>query len=135
MPSYRWIVPRDSVPFEKRQVVAKACTDIHCGSTGAPRSFVHVTFHEYDDESEFATPYYLDAGNRAGRTEEVKRKLMSDLLGTFQRDQWPLAGAGDRPAVRGTGSLVDGRRKGTSGGRRRGSGVVRRRGSGGLGVE
>ena len=83
MPSYRWIVPRDSVPFEKRQEVARACTDIHCGSTNAPRSFVHVTFHEYDDESEFATPYYLDAGNRAGRPEEVKRKLMSDLLGTF----------------------------------------------------
>ena len=87
MPSYQWIVPRDSVPFEKRQEVAKACTDIHCGSTGAPRSFVHVTFHEYDDESEHATPYFLDAGNRAGRPEEVKRKLMSDLLGGEPKSQ------------------------------------------------
>ena len=83
MPSYQWIVSKDSVPFKKRQEVAKACTDIHCGSTGAPRNFVHVTFHEYDDESEHATPYFLDAGNRAGRPEEVKRKLMSDLLGAF----------------------------------------------------
>ena len=85
MPSYQWIVPRDSVPFEKRQEVALACTDIHCGSTGAPRSFVQVTFHEYDGESEHATPYFLDAGNRAGRPEDVKRKLMSDLLAAFSQ--------------------------------------------------
>ena len=81
MPSYQWIVPRDSIPFEKRQEVARACTDIHCGSTNAPRSFVQVTFHEYDGDGEHATPYFLDAGNRAGRPEEVKKKLMSDLLG------------------------------------------------------
>ena len=90
MPSYQWIVPRDSVPFEKRQEVALACTDIHCGSTGAPRSFVQVTFHEYYGESEHDTPYFLDAGNRAGRPTCSAPSAIS----TTSRRIWS---AGDSP--------------------------------------
>ena len=82
MPYYRCVVPEGSVPFEQRQAVAKAFTDIHCGSTGAPRSFVHVVFDEAPD-ARFAEPYFLDGGNRAGRPEEVKQALLSDLLGAF----------------------------------------------------
>ncbi len=82
MPYYRFVVPADSVGLEQRQAVAKAVTDIHCGSTGAPRSFVHVVFDEAPD-TRFEEPYYLDAFNRAGRAEEVKQALLSDLLGAF----------------------------------------------------
>ncbi len=82
MPHYRCNVPTGSVAFEQRKQVAKAFTDIHCGSTGAPRSFVHVSFFE-SDEAQFDTPYYVDGGNRAGRPEEVKRKLLTDLLSAF----------------------------------------------------
>lgn len=82
MPYYRCIVPKDSVAPEQRAAVAKAFTDIHCSSTGAPRSFVHVVFDETPDER-FAEPYFLDGGNRAGRSEEVKQVLLDDLLGAF----------------------------------------------------
>ncbi len=85
MPHYRCIIPQDSVSFEQRQQIALAFTDIHCGSTGAPRSFVSVTFIETPPgaASEFASPYYLDGANRAGRSEEVKQQLLSDLTGAF----------------------------------------------------
>ena len=82
MPYYRCYVPDDSVPFEKRKEVAKAFTDIHCGSTGAPRSFVHVVFLD-STEVDHPTPYYIDGGNRAGRPVEVREKLLSDLKSAF----------------------------------------------------
>ena len=82
MPFYRCYVPDDSVPIEKRREVAKAFTDIHCGSTGAPRSFVHVAFFDSAD-SDFPTQYYIDGGNRAGRPAEVREKLLSDLKSAF----------------------------------------------------
>jgi phenylpyruvate tautomerase PptA (4-oxalocrotonate tautomerase family) len=81
MPLYRCIVPKDSVPFEKRHEVARTFTDIHCGATGAPRSFVQVIFS--DDGSEFAETHYIDGGNRAGRPEELKQKMLSDLKAAF----------------------------------------------------
>jgi phenylpyruvate tautomerase PptA (4-oxalocrotonate tautomerase family) len=85
MPHYRCIVPKDSVSFEQRQEIALAFTDIHCGSTGAPRSFVSVTFIETPpgETSEFGMPWYLDGGNRAGRSEELKQQLLSDLTNAF----------------------------------------------------
>ena len=83
MPFYRCIVPTDSVDFEKRKEVSRAFTDIHCGSTGAPRQFVHVAFFE-NDESEWSTPYFIDGGNRAGRPQEVKERLLADLLAAFR---------------------------------------------------
>ena len=82
MPYYRCYVPDDSVPFEKRKEVAKAFTDIHCGSTGAPRNFVHVVFLD-SAEADHPTPYYIDGGNRAGRPVEVREKLLSDLKNAF----------------------------------------------------
>ena len=83
MPFYRCLVPQDSIPFEQRQQVARAFTDIHCGLTGAPRSFVHVAFFE-DQGSEFAEPYYIDGGNRAGRPAALKEELLADLMGAFR---------------------------------------------------
>ena len=76
MPYYRCIIPKDSLTFEQRQDIALAFTDIHCGNTGAPRSFVSVAFFETPEgeESEFGSAYYLDGGNRAGRPEEVKQQ-------------------------------------------------------------
>ena len=85
MPYYRCIIPRDALSFEQRQDIARAFTDIHCGSTGAPRSFVSVAFFETPDgeQSEFGSEYYLDGGNRAGRSEEVKQQLLADLTNAF----------------------------------------------------
>lgn len=84
MPIYRFKVPTDSVPFEQREKIAVAVTDTHCGQTLAPRHFVHVFFDEQPEgESDYPTRYYLDAINRAGRPQEVKDKLLEDLLGCF----------------------------------------------------
>jgi len=85
MPYYRCIIPKDSLTFEQRQEIALAFTDIHCGSTGAPRSFVSVAFFETPEGegSEFDSDYYLDGGNRAGRPEDVKQQLLADLTQAF----------------------------------------------------
>ena len=86
MPIYRFKVPQDSVPIEQREKIAVDVTDVHCGSTLAPRHFVHVFFDEQPDgESDYPTRYYLDAINRAGRPKEVKDKLLNDLLNAFVR--------------------------------------------------
>ncbi len=85
MPHYRCIIPKDTLTFDQRQEIALAFTDIHCGSTGAPRSFVSVTFIETPEgeQPELGDGYYLDGGNRAGRSEEVKRQLLADLTQAF----------------------------------------------------
>ncbi len=83
MPIYRWKVPTESVPFEKRQEVAKAVTDIHCGITDAPRSFVHVFFDEQGIESKYPTRFYVDSVNRAGRPESVKQQILDSLTRSF----------------------------------------------------
>lgn len=85
MPIYRFKVPQGSVEYEQREKIATNVTDIHCGSTLAPRHFVHVYFDEQTEggESAYPTLYYLDAINRAGRPQEVKYKLLNDLLDCF----------------------------------------------------
>ena len=84
MPIYRLKVPQGSVSLELREKIAMDYTDIHCGSTNAPRSFVHVFFDEYPEgDPAYPTRYYLDAINRAGRPQEVKDQLLNDLLDSF----------------------------------------------------
>ncbi len=85
MPHYRCIIPKDTLTFDQRQEIALAFTDIHCGSTGAPRSFVSVTFIEtpQNETPELGNGWYLDGGNRAGRSEEVKQQLLADLTRAF----------------------------------------------------
>ena len=81
MPVYNCIAPVGAVPVEARPKIAKAFTDIHCDSTGAPRSFVHVFFKETaaGADSGFDSEHYIDARNRAGRKAEVVLKLKNDL--------------------------------------------------------
>ena len=85
MPNYRCTIPQGSIDFTRRQQIARAFTDIHCGSTGAPRSFVHVSFWETEPgaQTAFATPYYVDGANRAGRPQAVKEQLLADLTAAF----------------------------------------------------
>lgn len=86
MPIYRFKVPTGSVSMEQREQIALDVTDVHCGSTLAPRHFVHVFFDEQPEgEANYPTTYYLDAINRAGRPKEVKDKLLGDLLNAFVR--------------------------------------------------
>jgi phenylpyruvate tautomerase PptA (4-oxalocrotonate tautomerase family) len=83
MPIYNCIAPAGRVSMEARKKIAKAITDVHCGSTNAPRSFVHVFFREIPADSKsdtgVETPYYIDGVNRAGRKTDVVLELKSDL--------------------------------------------------------
>jgi phenylpyruvate tautomerase PptA (4-oxalocrotonate tautomerase family) len=83
MPVYNCISPAGRVSMGLRKKIATAITDVHCGSTNAPRSFVHVFFRETsaDSKSEtgVATPYFIDGVNRAGRKTDVVLELKSDL--------------------------------------------------------
>ena len=50
MPLYRCIVPKNSLDYGQRQEIAEAFTNVHCGISAAPRSFVHVWFIESGKE-------------------------------------------------------------------------------------
>ena len=83
MPVYNCIAPAGRVSMEARKKIATAITDVHCSSTNAPRSFVHVFFRETPADGESDTgaeaPYYIDGVNRAGRRTDVVLELKADL--------------------------------------------------------
>ena len=94
MPFYRCLIPEDSLTYDQRERIAVAFTDVHCGLSGAPRSFVQVAFLETDGSREvadaygqgtmkFSTPYFIAGGNRAGRSPDMKRRILEGLLGRF----------------------------------------------------
>ena len=85
MPVYECIIPEGSVAMELRPKIATAFTDIHCDTTGAPRSFVHVIFWDVPDGTDSGYPdeYYIDGHNRAGRTYEVKETIRQSLVDAF----------------------------------------------------
>ena len=81
MPVYRCTTPAGTLFLDQRHQLAKAFTDVHCNTTGAPRKFVQVMFFEtaQGEDSEYETPYFVDGGNRAGRSEETKQTIMAGL--------------------------------------------------------
>ena len=94
MPFYRCLIPPDSLSYEQRRKIAVAFTDVHCGISAAPRSFVQVVFLEVSGSGEIAdshgsgamrydTPYFIAGGNRAGRHPQVKRRILDGLLEKF----------------------------------------------------
>lgn len=70
-----------SKPLSKsvKDKVAMMITDVHCGHTGAPRTFVQILFAENiplrDD-----IDLHIIANVRAGRTEETNRGKREDMI-------------------------------------------------------
>lgn len=94
MPFYRCLIPPDSLTYDQRAQVAVAFTDVHCGNSDAPRSFVQVAFLHTDGTGEVAdshgqgvmrytTPYFIAGGNRAGRGPKVKGRILEGLVTRF----------------------------------------------------
>ncbi len=94
MPFYRCLIPQDSLSYEQREEIAVAFTDVHCGISAAPRSFVQVAFLETDGSGEvpdshgqgvlrYDTPYFIAGGNRAGRSPDIKRRILAGLVQRF----------------------------------------------------
>lgn len=80
MPLYRTLVRPGLLDLDQREAFANDVVDVHCGITGAPRSFVHVLFAE-DDAGK------LDDGQNAlvfgtirhGRTDDQRAEIAARL--------------------------------------------------------
>lgn len=85
MPVYRCNTPTDTLTQDQRNEIAKAFTQVHCDTTGAPRKFVQVLFFETPQgaESAYPTPCFIDGGNRAGRPQETKQEIIDGLTQAF----------------------------------------------------
>ena len=84
MPFYQFTVPAGSATARKKAEVAAAVTAAHAEITGAPREYVNCSFTEVPPGSIFAGGSAVEGGRmvgiiRQGRTEDVKRKLMTAL--------------------------------------------------------
>ena len=91
MPYYRCLIPRGALDKDQRSRIAAAFTDIHCGISTAPRSFVHVAFMEVNGSGsiadshgsrtlEYDTPYFIAGGNRAGRPQKIREQILDELM-------------------------------------------------------
>ena len=91
MPFYRCLIPKDALSYRQREQIAIAFTDVHCDNSAAPRNFVQVAFIESAASGEvkdshgrgmlqYDTPYFIAGGNRAGRSTEVKRRILNGCI-------------------------------------------------------
>ena len=100
MPFYQFTVPADSVTARKKAEAAAAVTAVHAEVTGAPSQYVNCSFVEVPPGSIFVAGTAVEAGRivgliRQGRSEEVKRKLITALV-----DAW-VSGRSPSPGIRG----------------------------------
>jgi phenylpyruvate tautomerase PptA (4-oxalocrotonate tautomerase family) len=84
MPFYQFTVPSDSPSAQLKADIAAAVTKVHTSVTGAPESYVNVSFTEVPPGSLFVAGEPVTFGRmvgiiRTGRTEEDKRKLINKL--------------------------------------------------------
>ena len=79
MPLYRCTTSEGDLDDAQRAAIAEAFTIIHCTTTGAPRTFVHVQFHHHRP-GENAGRCVLHAGIRAGRDREIADTLIARCI-------------------------------------------------------
>lgn len=89
MPLYLCAAAADAISSEQKRQIANEVTRVHCELTGAPRTFVHCFFFDRDGpqiellrsvfKSESDKPYILFGNLRAGRTEETKDRVVSEM--------------------------------------------------------
>ncbi len=90
MPQYHCLVHVGRLTAAKKAEVAREITRVHCALTNAPKHFVHVIFHEVatgdwftaDKPSSFSI---VNAFIRAGRSDEQKQKLMTQISSEWTR--------------------------------------------------
>ena len=94
MPFYQLTVPSDSPSAGRKADIAAALTRVHAEVTGAPASFVNVSFVEVPPGSLFVAGEPVSQGRlveiiRAGRSDETRRDLITG---------WPGLERGNRGA-------------------------------------
>jgi len=85
MPFYQFTVPSDTPSAQLKADIAAAVTKVHTEVTGAPARYVNVSFTEVPPGSLFVAGEPVAFGRmvgliRTGRTQEDKRKLISELV-------------------------------------------------------
>jgi phenylpyruvate tautomerase PptA (4-oxalocrotonate tautomerase family) len=90
MPFYECFVQEGTLTADRKADIAKEITRIHCAVTGAPESFVTVIFHSVQHEDIFTAGEPSSAARirgsiRAGRSPEVKTRLLTELAEMWQR--------------------------------------------------
>jgi phenylpyruvate tautomerase PptA (4-oxalocrotonate tautomerase family) len=84
VPHYQFIIEAGSESSRRKHEIAAAFTEIHTRITGAPALYVNCSFIEVEPGSIFAAGEQTKYGRmtgliRRGRTEEVKRRLLTEL--------------------------------------------------------
>lgn len=79
MPLYLCLAETGRVPEAVKEPIANAFTEIHCGLTFAPPSFVHVYFIESERGSGGVPPFTIVGNIRADRTEQTKDKIIDQM--------------------------------------------------------
>ncbi|HEV8623476.1 MAG TPA: tautomerase family protein, partial [Acidimicrobiia bacterium] len=84
MPHYQFFIQSQSNTALRKAAIAEAFTEVHTRITGAPASYVNCTFVEVEAGSIYVGGEVTEFGRmvgiiRQGRTEEVKRQLLTEL--------------------------------------------------------
>jgi len=84
VPLYTCTIPEGTLSATQRAFVAAEITRIHAAHTGAPASFVRVTFQTVGPDSTFAAGkpaknIFIVGIIRAGRSAEVKAQMLNEL--------------------------------------------------------
>ncbi len=90
MPFYQFTVPMDSPSAKLKAEIAAAVTEVHTSVTGAPASYVNVSFSEVPPGSIFVADTPVPHGRmvgiiRTGRTPETKRELITGLAAAWSK--------------------------------------------------
>lgn len=91
MPIYRCDAAPGVLTDEIKSAIAQEITRIHVEATRAPRSFVHVIFRElpagthYKGGEEDATFSFVSGNVRAGRTLEVRHRILREISDSWSR--------------------------------------------------
>lgn len=79
MPFYHAVVRPGLLAEPDREHLANDVVDIHCGVTGAPRSFVHVLVTDDDGRLPEGRNGIVRGTIRAGRTDAQKAEITSGM--------------------------------------------------------
>jgi phenylpyruvate tautomerase PptA (4-oxalocrotonate tautomerase family) len=88
MPFYQFTIPAGSPSARCKAELAAAVTKVHASVTGAPSRYVTCAFVEVPPGSLFVAEQPVEHGRmvgiiRAGRSEEVKRELLTGLASAW----------------------------------------------------
>jgi phenylpyruvate tautomerase PptA (4-oxalocrotonate tautomerase family) len=91
MPIYQCDAAPGVLTDEIKSAIAQEITRIHVEATKAPRSFVHVIFREvpagthYKAGEEDATFSFVRGNIRAGRTLDVRQRILQEISDSWSR--------------------------------------------------